>query len=325
MNNINLFSSFLNIRDGIYADDLIIYGLTKSGIIELINKNSFGITFQEIVQKSKLKSRPLKVLIDLFVVMKFIKLKKDKYFLVEDFEKEIVNSGLINYLTELKQREFVFGFEKVFKTDEPIPYPKRNSKWEKSLNNINFVKEFNNTMKVRGALLAKELFNKVNLNQNKTLLDIGGSSGIYSKEATSKFKKLNAVVLDKNTVLKETIKGKRLKFECLDMFKDSYPKSDVHLYSNVLHDWDEKENLKLLKKSYSSLEEDGVLLIHDALYETKTKVDLPILRYSSLLMLFTHGRCYSVSEMRDLVKQAGFRKINYKKTVAGRGVIIGVK
>ena len=50
--------------------------------------------------------------------MKFIKLKKDKYFLVEDFEKEIANSGLINYLTELKQREFVLIFRQMFKLKE---------------------------------------------------------------------------------------------------------------------------------------------------------------------------------------------------------------
>ncbi|MFH1376447.1 MAG: methyltransferase [Candidatus Woesearchaeota archaeon] len=327
MNNINLFSSFLNIRDSIYANDLIIYGLTKSGIIDLMKKDPPGITFQEIVRKLKLKPRPLKVLIDLLVAMKFFELKKDKYFLDEDFEKGVVNSGLIYYLTELNQREFVLGFEKVFKTDEPIPYPKRNQKWEKSLDNTKFVKEFNNTMKVRGALLAKELFKNINLNKNKTLLllDIGGSSGIYSKEATLKFNKLNAIVLDKNTVLKKTIKGKRLRFECLDMFTEGYPNADLHLYSNVLHDWNEKENLFLLKKSYKSLPKKGKIIVHDAFYGAKAKEDISILSYSALLMLLTHGRCYSIGEMKELLEKAGFKGIIYKKTIAGRGVIIGEK
>lgn len=321
----NLLFSFLNIRDGIYADDLVICGLTKLRLAQLLNKYPQGISFDKIRQKTKVKERPLKVLMSLLECMNFFRFKNNLYFLGKEFKKNILDTGLIHYLDELNQRKCVKDFEQVLKTDKPIPYPKRGDTWENSLNNRDFVKEFNNTMKVRGEFLAKHLFKKLNLSNNKIFLDIGGSSGAYSKQATSIFQNLKAIVLDKDVVLKETTKGDRMTFYHADMFSDNFPEADIHFYSNVLHDWGIDTNLELLKKSFLALPKKGKIVIHDAFYSQKLKEDLPVIRYSALLMLLTQGRCYSVEEMKSLLEQAGFKKISFKKTAAGRGVIVGIK
>jgi hypothetical protein len=50
-----------------------------------------------------------------------------------------------------------------------------------------------------------------------------------------------------------------------DIFKAPLPSGhDVHLWSNVLHDWDEPDVHVLLGKSRDALPSGGLIVIHDA-------------------------------------------------------------
>ena len=83
-------------------------------------------------------------------------------------------------------------------------------------------------------------------------------------------------------------------------FPDGY---DVHLFSNVLHDWDVPRVTQLLAASAAALPSGGIVIVHDAhLNDTKTG-PLPVAAYSCLLMHSTEGRCYGSGEMRELLQQ----------------------
>ena len=100
---------------------------------------------------------------------------------------------------------------------------------------------------------------------------------------------------------------------------------DVHLISNVLHDWDEPVVGALLAKSHRALPRGGLLVIHDAhINETKTG-PLPVAKYSALLMHATEGKCYSLGELRRLLDTAGFTGMAYLPTAADRSVVTAVK
>jgi predicted O-methyltransferase YrrM len=50
-----------------------------------------------------------------------------------------------------------------------------------------------------------------------------------------------------------------------DMFADALPRDhDIHLFSNVLHDWDVEKVRPLLAASFAALPSGGLLVIHDA-------------------------------------------------------------
>ena len=50
-----------------------------------------------------------------------------------------------------------------------------------------------------------------------------------------------------------------------DMFASPLPAGfDLHLFSNVLHDWDEACVKQLLGKSFVALPPSGMIVIHDA-------------------------------------------------------------
>ena len=111
-----------------------------------------------------------------------------------------------------------------------------------------------------------------------------------------------------------------------DMFKDPLPAGcDVHLFSNVLHDWDEPLVRQLLAKSYNSLPPGGMLIIHDAHINADKTGPLPVAAYSALLMTLTEGKCYSEKEMKDLLTEAEFAEVRCTPTAADRSVITARK
>src|SRR5262249_26540140 len=107
-----------------------------------------------------------------------------------------------------------------------------------------------------------------------------------------------------------------------DMFNDPFPSDcDVHLFSNVLHDWDVFRVRQLLAKSFEALLPGGLLIIHGAHINASKTGPLPLAAYSTLLMTITEGKCYSERELHDLVSEAGFRDFKLSPTTADRSAI----
>jgi hypothetical protein len=110
------------------------------------------------------------------------------------------------------------------------------------------------------------------------------------------------------------------------MFQDTFPANyDVHLISNVLHDWDFPKVRQILANSFASLPPGGLLVIHDAHLNADKTGPLPVAAYSVILMHSTEGRCYSVREMESLLKDAGFGEIEFTYTAADRSIMTARK
>jgi predicted O-methyltransferase YrrM len=111
-----------------------------------------------------------------------------------------------------------------------------------------------------------------------------------------------------------------------DMFKDALPRdSDVHLYSNVLHDWGVPEVQQLLAASFNALKPGGLLIIHDAFINADKTGPLPVAAYSALLMHSTQGKCYSTAEYEKYLADAGFCEFQFCTTAADRGALTAIK
>ena len=111
-----------------------------------------------------------------------------------------------------------------------------------------------------------------------------------------------------------------------DMLDDPLPRdADVHLYSNVLHDWDEPVVRQLIAKSFDALPRGGQVVIHDAFLNAAKDGPLHVAEYSVLLMHSSEGRCYSIREMAQYLTDAGFRDTSYRDTAAARGVMTATK
>jgi SAM-dependent methyltransferase len=188
-------------------------------------------------------------------------------------------------------------------------------------------------MDCRGIYLAQALAKRLDLAGRTRLLDLGGGSGIYACSLVAHHPGLRAVVFDQKPVdaiaarlIAERGFADRVTVAAGDMFRDSLPADcDVHLFSNVLHDWDVPEVRRLLAASHRALPGGGLLVIHDAFINAAKTGPLPVAAYSALLMHATQGKCYSEAEYAALLSEAGFEPGGWFPTAADRGAMTAVK
>jgi hypothetical protein len=111
-----------------------------------------------------------------------------------------------------------------------------------------------------------------------------------------------------------------------DMLQDPLPEGyDAHLFSNVLHDWDEDVVHQLLQASARALPAGGEIIIHDAFLNADKTGPLSIAGYSVLLMHVTQGRCYSTGEMEAWLVDAGFSTPTLVPTAVERSALVAAK
>jgi cyclopropane fatty-acyl-phospholipid synthase-like methyltransferase len=183
-----------------------------------------------------------------------------------------------------------------------------------------------------GRYLAQALADNLDLSGRSRLLDIGAGSGIYACSIAARHAHLQAVVFDQAPV--DRIAGKliaergcaaRVTVTTGNMFDGLPAGCDVHLFSNVLHDWDLPEVRQLLTLSHAALPAGGLIIIHDAFINQDKTGPLHVAEYSCLLMHSTQGKCYSTGEYASLLSEAGFLPGAYTDTVVGRGFMIAQK
>jgi len=180
----------------------------------------------------------------------------------------------------------------------------------------------------RAKNVAPVLAEKLPLDGVRTLLDVGGGTGIYSFALLQKNPHLNAIVLDRPEVLKIAAElaeqygiADRLELLPGDMFESPLPAADAVLLSNILHDWDVPECRSLVQRCASILPAGGRLVIHDVFLNDALDGPLPIALYSASLFTLTEGRAYSAAEYREWLSTAGLRCDAVIPTLAHCGVL----
>ncbi len=323
------------LRDGSYASDLFIVAVAYLDIFNLLDKIPMG--FNDLCKKLKIKKRPADVLLTLLKSYGFITEKNNIYNLTDISKNFLVSASpfdLSSYIDSLKDRPICLELLKVLQTGKPINWAsnKKGRNWAVAMNDDKFAENFTNSQNSRGAYLANGILNSIDFSKYHKLLDIGGSSGIYSAVILKKYPNLSATIFEKPPVNKfaeyfiQKYSLKNIDVFTGDMFYDNFPENyDIHLISHVLHDWDVKEVKLILKKSFKSLLPKGKLIIHDAHINEKKNGPVSVAEYSVLLMASTYGKCYSVKELNLILKKIGFKKMEIKKGFVNRSLIIAEK
>ncbi len=184
----------------------------------------------------------------------------------------------------------------------------------------------------RAKNVAPVMAQRLDLSGVKTLVDVGGGTGIYSVALLQRNPNLRATVFDRAEVLKVAAEfaesygvADRLTLAAGDMFRDEIPTGDAILLSNILHDWDVPECRTLVKRCADAATVDGRVLIHDVFLNDELDGPLPIALYSGALFSVTEGRAYSAAEYRGWLSDAGLTPQAVEPTLIHCGVLAGLK
>jgi predicted O-methyltransferase YrrM len=205
--------------------------------------------------------------------------------------------------------------------------------WHAAMEDDVFAQTFTDAMDCRGLFLAQVLASRVDLSGRRALLDIGGGSGIYACVLAASHPGLRAVVFDQapvDRIARRLIAARdceaRVTVHAGSFFTDPWPAGcDVHLFSNVLHDWGTAEVEQLLARSFEALPPGGLIVIHEAFINDDKTGPKAVAEYSALLMHSTRGKCYATSEYAPMLVAAGFEDVTYRDTAADRGVMTAVR
>ncbi len=323
------------IRDGIYATDLMAAAIVHLDLFTWLADHPS--TPGAIAAHFGLHARPLDVLLTLCAAMDLTTSAGGAVHLTLRAREHLVKGSpwnLAPYYAALKDRPQTLDMVKVLRTGKPANWGSYDAEaWARAMERPEFAEQFTAAMDCRGVYLGQALAAKADLGQSRALLDIAGGSGIYACALAARHPELRAAVFEKppvDRIAREAIARQggsdRVEVIAGDMFSDPLPTGfDVHLISNVLHDWDEPVVLSLLEKSHVALAPGGLLLIHDAHVNAEKTGPLPVAQYSVLLMHSTEGKCYSVGEMRSYFERTGFQWMDHKPSAADRSFILARK
>lgn len=331
-------TSIYRYRDGLYAADLLTAAISHLDFFTWMQDRGRPVDPATICRGLDLRERPADVMLTLFSAMGLLEKSDAGFALTEMARQHLVGSSPWNigpYFDSIKDRPVCRDLVEVLRTGKPSSWAslKNEKEWAKAMETDVFANQFTAAMDSRGVYLGPAMAERLDLSGRRRLLDIAGGSGIYACAIVARHPHLKATVFERPPVDRITFRSlsargfaDRIDISTGDMFADPFPKDcDIHLLSNVLHDWDVDRVEFLLQKSFAALPPAGMIVVHDAHLNPAKTGPLPVAAYSALLMTITEGRCYSEKEMTDFLTKAGFSRVTCLPTAADRSVITAKK
>lgn len=286
---------------------------------------------EDFAKKLKLHPRPIGRLLNAMVAFGLLKKRNGKFS----------NAGIANTFLVRGRPEY-FGdyisiindvyetwsnYEKVIKENHSLPLFKKEYAQGSDTARV---LDGSPAHLVRRVMLAQEAFSyrqavclpKIyNFSKHNLLLDVGGGTGIFSIMAVKANPHLKSMVFDVPAVCamaRERIRfykvAKKIKIVEGDFLTDDVPKgADVVLISTVLDGYDEPECRRLLKKVFTILKPQGVIIVNETiLNEERTGPLFPAIFSLELMIERNMGDSRTVKEISRWMKDAGFVNIKSK-------------
>ena len=120
----------------------------------------------------------------------------------------------------------------------------------------------------------------------------------------------------------------RINFKVGDFLTDDFGSDyDAALYFNIIHNYSEEDNRRVLAKVASALKRGGTLVIWDMFKEKEDAPDLQPALMALHMLVSSGGTTYPIETVGGWLREAGFDKLRRKetRTAPGLSLIIAQK
>ena len=156
---------------------------------------------------------------------------------------------------------------------------------------------------------------KFDFSKYKSLVDVGGSSGMLSVVVAQHQPNISCVTFDLpsiESIANETIRkfqlSDKVKAQSGDFFADPFPTGDIIVMGNILHDWDEEQKLLLMKKAFEAINEGGAFVVLESIIDDNRKENVFGMMMSLNMLIETgKGFDYTFAEFTGWAKKVGFK------------------
>jgi SAM-dependent methyltransferase len=338
-------TTLYRVRDGVYAADLLIAAVAEFDLFSWLAAGG-PVRAADLRAGLGLAERPTDVLLTYCAALGLVHRDldaDDRIDLTELGRQHFVAGSpfdLRAYYASLAERPAVHELAAVLRTDGQAAWASvqpgstdHEPDWSGRLGDTGFAERITAAMDARGAFLAPALARVITDIPMTSLLDVAGSSGVYSAAVVAGRRGVRAAVFERppvdvaaRTLVQARGLSDRIEVITGDMFADDLPRGfDAHLYSHVLHDWDAPRVEQLLSASFAALPPGGRLIDHDTHVDADKRGPLSVAEYSALLMHSTPGKCWSVGELAEMAERVGFVDVEHRPTAGDRGVLLARK
>jgi predicted O-methyltransferase YrrM len=170
--------------------------------------------------------------------------------------------------------------------------------------------------------LAPQLVPVVDLSGCRRLLDLGGGPGTYAIHFCRQYPELTATVMDlpaTRPFAEKTIRrmdmDDRVTFTSGDYLQEELPENfDAAWLSHILHGEAEENSREIIDKTFRCLNPGAKIVIHEfILDDSRDRPLFPALFSLNMLLGTEGGRAYSQGQLTDMMRSAGFVKIQRLK------------
>jgi hypothetical protein len=323
-------------RDGLYAPDMLFAAVNGLDFFTWLDGHPG--TLDDVTAQLGLYRRPADVMTTLFAAMGLIDRDGALLRTSPKAREHLVSSSpwfLGPYFPKIADRPIARDLIEILRTDVPAKFAGRSDEgdWHRAMEADAFAEEFTAAMDCRGLATGQALAKNLDLSKHHRLLDIAGGSGVFACAMAARYSSLRASVVEKppvdriaaRAIEKRGFDG-RVDVIAADILGGPLPSGyDVHLFSNVLHDWGEDIVRQLLRASAAALPAGARVVVHETFLNAEKTGSLEVAEYSVLLLHVCQGRCYSVTEMTQWMLEAGFTFENHVPSALGRSAIVGVR
>jgi SAM-dependent methyltransferase len=328
-------ADILSLVNSTYATELLIALVSEYDVFtKLAGRESTSV--EQLAELLEIDGRAADVALTYLVAVGLLERLPDGAVRTANPANEHLTAGvrvdLRHYIGMFRDRPASRDAVQVLKTGQPAPWESNGDDWLNRMSTTDFADMFTAGMNARGTYLSPALADAVRDLNPKRILDIGGSSGIYACQLVDALPETKAAVLDLPSVVdfsRSSIaeRGKQDRVDVIagDMFGELPAGFDLHLYSNVLHDWNAESIKELGAASFAALPSGGFLVDHDMHLNDTKSGPLREAEFSVRMMLVTAGKCYSTPELAEILGEVGFVDVHNRPTIGGYSVVVARK
>lgn len=330
--------ALIRLRDSAYATDMFIAAAIWLDLFTRLSERPR--TLDELCRDLDTAPRPTETMVHLFLSWGLVEEREGRYATTGVADRHLVKGApqsLLPYFASLKERPTVRDMLDYLRLSHSEVWREKReqekAKWSELMQRPDFADFYTAGMDSRGSVLGVGLAAVIDLKGRKRLLDVAGGSGIYASKIVEAHPGIGASVLERPPVDEVARKmldrqglGGRIGVVGADMFTDPFPKGyDVHLFSHILHDWPMPKVRMLVAKSFEALDPGGMIAIYSAHLNDGGAGPVAVAEYSVLMTFLYEGRCYTTTEMEEVLAEAGFRNLRITPSIGNRSLITAGK
>jgi hypothetical protein len=183
-------------------------------------------------------------------------------------------------------------------------------------------KIFNESMNIYSEMDADRLIRSYDFTGFNKIVDIGGGYGELLTKILNKYKKASGVLYDLPAVIKEieesnkyTGNNTRIEIISGDFFKKVPAGCDLYILRKILHDWNDKHAIKILKNCYKTAERGSRILLVEEIMSNEVQNEKMWINDIHMMVQTVEGKERTEKEYRDLLDKVGYKvntvKVNY--------------